>query len=153
MLYIVRHVTRSTRFQPTFSTPVSAGDVRWVSCRARHVITRMRWFSSHDSLRQLGFTPSPFLCCGVLSSSVRPKSSRFRFNTASRTSFRIAAIGFGCMGHVCKLAVRPDVAASISSNITFAACFGHRCVPNHCEVAPVSTQQVSIHSGLLPSVF
>jgi len=29
---------------------------------------------------------------------------------------------FGCMGHVCKLAVRPDVAASVSSNITFAAC-------------------------------
>jgi len=35
---------------------------------------------------------------------------------------------FGCLGHVCKLAVRPDVDASISSNITFAACFGHRCI-------------------------
>ena len=32
------------------------------------------------------------------------------------------------MEHVCKLAIRPDVAASISSNITFAACFDHRCI-------------------------
>jgi len=32
------------------------------------------------------------------------------------------------MGHVFKLAVRPDVAASISSNITFAACLNHRCI-------------------------
>jgi len=32
------------------------------------------------------------------------------------------------MGHDCKLAVRRDVAASISSNITFAACFDHRCI-------------------------
>jgi len=35
---------------------------------------------------------------------------------------------FGCTGHVCKFAVLPDVAVSISSNITFAACFDHRCI-------------------------
>ena len=141
---------------------------------------------------------------------MRRKSSRSRFNTASRTSFRIAAIGFACTGHVCKLAVRqdvsasqqhhlcgvfgssvhlcvpsqvasvstlqvalhsglmpsifgctghdyklvirPDVAVSISSNSTFAACLDHRCVPSQCEVAPVSTPQVALHSGLLLSV-
>jgi len=33
---------------------------------------------------------------------------------------------FGCTRQVCNLAIRPDVAGSISSNITFAACFGHR---------------------------
>ena len=61
---------------------------------------------------------------------------------------------FGCLGHVCRLAIRPDVAASISSNITFAACLGssvNRCVPS--QVAPVSIPQVNLHFGLLPSVF
>ena len=154
---------------------------------------------------------SPLRRVLIIGASLRPKSSRSRFNTASRTSFRLAAIGvrmhgarlqarrssgrfrfdqqqhhlcglfwssvhpcvpsqvapvstpqvslhsgllppvFGCMGHVCKLAVRPDVAASISSNITFAACFDRRCIPSQC--APVSTPQVALRSGLLPSVF
>jgi len=58
---------------------------------------------------------------------------------------------FGCTGHVCKLAIRPAVAASISSNIMYAACFDHLCVAS--QVAPVSTPQVALHSGLLPSVF
>jgi len=33
---------------------------------------------------------------------------------------------FGRTGYVGKLAIRPDVAASISSDITLAACFDHR---------------------------
>jgi len=35
---------------------------------------------------------------------------------------------FRCTRQVCKVAVRPDVAASISSNITFAECFDRRCI-------------------------
>jgi len=58
---------------------------------------------------------------------------------------------FGCMGHVCKLALRPDVVVSVSSNIIFVACFDDRCVPS--QVAPVSTPQVALHSGLLLWVF
>jgi len=120
---------------------------------------------------------------------------------------------FGCTGHVFKFAIRPDVAASLTSNVTFAACLDHRCIDasqvkslpfqhrkshfifdfrHRCSDAPdtsaswpyvrtlplrsaatspfrrvlvicasvrpkssrfVSTPQVSLHSGLLPSVF
>ena len=74
----------------------------------------------------------------------------FSIRQVSLHSGRLCSV-FECTGHVCKLAICPNVAASISSNITFAASFDHRCVPS--QVAPVSTPQVALHSGLLPSVF
>ena len=85
-------------------------------------------------------------CNRCVPSQVAPVSTR----QVSLLSGLLPSV-FGCTGHVCKLAVLPDVAASISSNITFAACFGHRCVPSHVD--PVPTRQVALHFGLLPSVF
>jgi len=69
--------------------------------------------------------------CGVFGSSVHrcvPSQVASVSTPQVALHFRFPPSVFGCTGHVCKLAVRPDVAASISSNITFPACFGHLCI-------------------------
>jgi len=92
--------------------------------------------------------------CGVFESSVRPKSSRSRFDTANPSSFRIAAIDVRMLGARLQARRSSGRCRFDQQQHHFCGVFGssvHLCVPS--QVAPVSTPQGALHSGLLPSVF
>jgi len=115
---------------------------KYWSCQAsistRQVGPHSRWlpsvFECSGRVCKLAIRPdvaAAITFCGVFWSSVHPcvpsQVAPVSTRQVSLLSELLPSV-VGYMGPVCKLAVRPDVAASISSNITFAACFGHRCI-------------------------
>jgi len=90
--------------------------------------TTFGWYVSivHLSPRCPGFDRTTVMLCFRLSRLWSCQAS----HVASQVSLHsgLLPLVFGYTGHVCKLAIRPDVAASISSNITFAACLDHRFI-------------------------